>query len=1451
MKELISKAWGLPIPGKAMVGMILAGGLFGILYAAGYPQLAYFAGIAMVVLTFVLAAVAMLMKKLDKNKARAVEASVSENAATTGGVSKVADRAKLDDLRRQFEAGIQTFRDYGKDLYSMPWYAMVGEPGSGKTEAIRHSGIGFPPGLQDQLQGTGGTVNMNWWFTDHAVILDTAGRLMFEDVAPGETNEWREFLKLLRTIRKNCPINGMLLVIPADTLITDTPDEIEKKAGKIAQQFDQIQRSLGVRFPVFVLITKADLINGFREFFDDITDPVLTAQMLGWSNPAGLDEPFKPEQVEEHIKDVSRRLLERRFALLHDPVHTEDAKGRRIDQVDALYKFPEAMVDLGPRLRRYLEMIFVAGEWSQKPLFLRGIYFTSSMREGGALDADLAGVLGVSVESLPEGKLWERERSYFLRDMFLDKVFKERGLVTRAANAEKVKRKRAMTLLGAGVVTAIVLVGVTWWSWRETNRRISNPTAYWTSVRDWIEEGAGGDGAGYSRERLGMTVSVLWNRGFGWNSEINADGLPVKIQGAPRTYRELFELAKQHYTNNSSTSGLFGLIANLPGVRGGDVFESQLRVQRRLFDEAVIGPAVQYADEDLIDEGTGRLDWDGNATAALASLLSLQADRVLKHNKPGASFDLSSLVRFALEDGRGGEEPDAEDLADMVGYFGWVYGQGSAWPPEADWATSERTIAAIDAGIERFKDYYSNPAGGDTIYGQLKKFRAAAERFGEAESGLLTVGVFEHVSTTEAYSTERDGWLERYARVESAEAALRGSLTDDVRAIMNETDPAALTLLQEKVRDGIWQTTQKAYDRLLAAFGDENELREDDEKQNQLSDWKKNLLEARSETNKNYEKQVADLFDQIRGDLGERYVRSPKGSPGKMAFEVRAALYGDVHDWLADDAPPSGTLDEILDSIAGAEQERVDRVNTAIGGSEKGVMADARDLAAAAAHAAARAHRTAAIGSEIHRLGDFQTLFDGLPKADWPEVTFAALADLDYLPDYQPAANKEVLAAFARIGGLLEPADGAPGILDADDLAGRLGEIRRGLTSHVEKYLKFWTDVVPRHMVPHKPDDLTWKQYRRVATRGEREIAANVREVSDQIYEAVRNAKDFFAGRDAASAYLAAIEDERANRSQEDQARGEMLDNWTALPADPGTAGSQLVAAADRDNFLDRYFPLFTEDQPGVAPPERLYWSRFAEVGLETLTHDASGDTAAKIRQAEDLARRFPLTLDAPTGNDLSVDEIKRFIETTRGWDLSSRAADDIEEPYDRYPDRIALSLISLRGDALLNRGGRAERLDRAKRVASYLVEQAGKMEFTLASLGYRYEQNAETREFCRQLNVAGRGTEKFDENAILKRALTWDLPLDRSLDLRFKDLDGNDTAKGVLTPWAPLAALNSSPIDARDVVNAEDDIWQLPVAVTFSGRSGVFWIGVQFGKADGLDDLRSDWLKMAQWSRE
>ena len=246
----------LPNPIKALIGLLLGATILSTV-AMFDPKLAAIVFGGMLILATTLVAYHFLLQRIQARKSKQLAGSIAQHGATAPNqISNPNARAKLDAMKRSFEIGMEKFATSGKDVYSLPWYVVVGEPGAGKTEAIRHCNVGFPPGLQDEMQGVGGTINMNWWFTNRAVLLDTAGRLMFEEVAPGETHEWPEFLKLLRRNRPNCPINGLLLVIPCDSLVKDTEADITRKAGKIAQQLDVIQRTLDVRFPVFVLITK-------------------------------------------------------------------------------------------------------------------------------------------------------------------------------------------------------------------------------------------------------------------------------------------------------------------------------------------------------------------------------------------------------------------------------------------------------------------------------------------------------------------------------------------------------------------------------------------------------------------------------------------------------------------------------------------------------------------------------------------------------------------------------------------------------------------------------------------------------------------------------------------------------------------------------------------------------------------------------------------------------------------------------------------------------------------------------------------------------------------------------------------------------------------------------------------------------------------------------------------
>ncbi len=618
MGDLLSSLTDWPWPAKFGLPLAVAAGVIGVLYWLTGGDWLY-VGLILAALLFtalVIGGYILLLKWHRRRKAAPLARDLLGNSAAApqqiSGTKKLAD---LDALRGSFSGGIEKFRAAGKNLYSLPWYVLVGEPGAGKTEAIRHCNVGFPPGLQDQLQGAGGTINMNWWFTNHAVILDTAGRIMFEEVQAGSSNEWQEFLKLLLKNRPNCPINGMLLVIPADSLIKDTADVIEKKAGKIAQQLDLIQRTLGVRFPVFLLITKSDLITGFSPFFDDLQDPQLQHQILGWSNPAPLDAPFLPEAVGKHLAQVRQRLIERRARLLLDPVHTEDPKARRLDQVDALYAFPESLMKLAPRLRRYLEMIFVAGEWSPKPLFLRGIYFTSSMSEGRALDADLAAALGVAPEALPAEGIWRRDRAYFLRDLFMSKIFPEKGLVSRASNTRRQQRQRKMVVLGLGFAAAAIVAILTLVGAWTLNGSVGNQVPYWNAAKSAI------------LRKYAQIVVRAKNRArrgprFVFQGPApNQPGHTIPVAG----HRETLPLFYSDGLSYAEYPVHVPLVFR-PFALGGNLDQLEHQAYRGLFDKLVLAPIVRAARSKLSSAPARKEAYEKKSpsTKVLLDLLRLQ-----------------------------------------------------------------------------------------------------------------------------------------------------------------------------------------------------------------------------------------------------------------------------------------------------------------------------------------------------------------------------------------------------------------------------------------------------------------------------------------------------------------------------------------------------------------------------------------------------------------------------------------------------------------------------------------------------------------------------------------------------------------------------------------------------------------------------------------------------------
>lgn len=494
-----AKSWiwnALPGPVASLYSLVIAGSVTGLAYffgdryanGSGYTWSLIAIGV-MTVIGLIAGGFRAARAKKEANEGGDEGFGDALKASASGwdsGASDPAEIARLDDLRKNFQKGIDTFTEYGKDLYALPWYVIMGEPGSGKTEAIRRSELRFPEALQDKLQGTGGTYSMHWWFTNQAIIIDTAGAMLLQPEASGR---FEEFLALLRSHRKDCPINGLILTIPVDSLLSDSPPAAEQKAKMIAIQLGIIQKALDVRFPIYVMISKSDRLPGFREYFDADGQSAFERQMIGWSNPDPLGTPFEPERIYEAVDTIANRLQSRALALLAEPIPPNPAS-RRLDEVDSVYNFPQVIRTLAPRLRLYLDVIFQTGTWATKPPFFRGIYFTSALREGAQLDLQLAQALGLPLQQLPPGGIFSREKAVFLRDVFIEKIFMERGLVTRLVDIGAHLRKRLMTFYGVTATLLLLAIGFAWFVKTRLRDQLDQEQTLWSAANAGWDNGA-------------------------------------------------------------------------------------------------------------------------------------------------------------------------------------------------------------------------------------------------------------------------------------------------------------------------------------------------------------------------------------------------------------------------------------------------------------------------------------------------------------------------------------------------------------------------------------------------------------------------------------------------------------------------------------------------------------------------------------------------------------------------------------------------------------------------------------------------------------------------------------------------------------------------------------------------------------------------------------------------
>lgn len=105
------------------------------------------------------------------------------------------------ELRSRFKDALQTLKS--SSLYrarserwkqELPWYLVIGPQGSGKTSLLDFSGLEFPLNRDANrlTKDVGGTRHCDWYFADHGVLVDTAGRYLSQPDAAVDASTWQD-----------------------------------------------------------------------------------------------------------------------------------------------------------------------------------------------------------------------------------------------------------------------------------------------------------------------------------------------------------------------------------------------------------------------------------------------------------------------------------------------------------------------------------------------------------------------------------------------------------------------------------------------------------------------------------------------------------------------------------------------------------------------------------------------------------------------------------------------------------------------------------------------------------------------------------------------------------------------------------------------------------------------------------------------------------------------------------------------------------------------------------------------------------------------------------------------------------------------------------------------------------------------------------------------------------
>lgn len=1183
------------------------------------------------------------LKQAKEAKKYSEELLLRKNLATVARGGKEGDDAEVEalssyiaEIKAELKFGKTIFKQERKNIYDIPWFFILGEPGSGKSSLMRRSGLDMPANIVDLSQGESGTSTFHWWFSPEGIILDVAGRILFSRWGGKGDAEWRYLIKQAKKMRVNHPLNGIVVTIPADSLIADNSDLVKRKAKMLSDEIAILQKSLGMSLPVYVMISKMDYVTGFSDIFAELDDEE-RKKIFGWSGPE--DSLFTPEALNEYFASSYQEMRDFASSSMLSSDFSDGSGAERMKCVKSIYSFPDAFAGLKDNLALYLQTIFGFTNWSgKKSLLFRGVYFTSALDLGTRLEQGE----DVSISTPDPNESQPQElpisRPAFIHDVFSTKIFPEQGLATFLPHM--LRKRRIPSILTA--ILLLVASGLIYFfsvaDFPQLNRDVSKIDAQWNPVLQKFEK---------KQIEKSPTVKLDEN-----NEAVLMLLRPV--DGEMNLSREEMIMSLFKKSNTEwPIPWIYRFSQPWERLYSDNMLaEERYSMLQMAYADMVFLPVLDASRKQFIKPPKNE-KWTELDTEALALLLQINIDGKARkyygsnYTESKGYYSLAVLFKFIFDNKLSSHTLELfgnQEYQRTLHKKGGVYAvqnpnSNTFFMLQPD---SKQAIKAIQAGVDRFcEEWEACSADPEMLFHDVKtisdlldQFRSIEEKLNDNRKKISVMGGNSSVSEANAILT---AWQGEFKKLQAVAKELKKS--QEELAYRAELNPD--TLLQETAYQYSLRL-HKSYSQLQNLISKNKKYIKNDKFLNSIS----NQLDLSIKKADNHsQSQLMAIDARMRAHL---YDWTKQAYSQQKAYMDRFDLYERLNEQI-DMKIGEITIFNLPDKISLADgmMKKFNKYAT-----EKKQQAKGDHYFNAAIDSALRVlnldYELKHFRIYDHVLKNAPNSVEALRNLIKKQSAAERIIPAPIFPfepntksgtfnnEYHPDAAKKYLEAWNKLSDKLIGKDHDSKIVARDELLTEYAASENTIIAYKQKYVQYWAqDVLHLAMIPTPS---SWRDF--IEKTGDvkaYQVNGSIQYLSKEAIYALKNLKfkNVLLKQTVAEGVLYYQTQLSLLTGAFNKQSEACLISWQAMPESQEDCCKYIMGFTDKQIATSFFSVYSTNPKTSV-----LWWNNFIKVGTETLSHHISDYVLTQARNFAEIYRQFPLCNTMQRANGLSIAEV-------------------------------------------------------------------------------------------------------------------------------------------------------------------------------------------------------------------